>query len=455
MPETEADKVVEIPYTPRDVQLYLHNNLLRFNVIVAHRRLGKTVFTINELIKCAMTGINIAPRFAYIAPLYRQAKAVAWDFLKYYTSTIPDTKYNESELRVDLPNDARISLYGADNPDSLRGLGLDGVVLDEVAQMKPKLWSEVIRPTLSDRLGWAIFIGTPAGIDDFFELYKDAKDKPDWLRKKYPASQTGILSKEELAAARQTMSASAYAREYEVDFGAHDELGFDIRWLQYWKADKTHGMNKYILVDPANEKKANSDYTAMIVVGIGEDNNYYIIDILRDRLNLTERTASLFDLHRKYKPLGVAYEKYGKDSDIQHIEYVMEQENYRFKITPTAGNAKKVDRIKTLIPDFENGRVFLPFNILKRTGEGYMQDLVKDFIYEYRSFPVGKHDDMLDCLARINDPNLKIKSPANRVRNRPRRAITNYNPLGGSNKKNKIERDDYMNREFKRALIGG
>ena len=129
---------VTIPYSPRPLQRRLHENRARFAVYVCHRRFGKTVFAVNKLIKAACLNKLQAPRYAYIAPLFRQAKQVAWDYLKCYTSALPQTKVNESELRVDLINGARISLYGADNPDSLRGLYLDGVVLDEYAQMSPR-----------------------------------------------------------------------------------------------------------------------------------------------------------------------------------------------------------------------------------------------------------------------------------------------------------------------------
>jgi phage terminase large subunit-like protein len=131
-------------YEPRDHQLELHRVLKRFGVLVAHRRFGKTVFAIGHLVrKAGKCGLE-AGRFAYIAPFYRQAKAVAWDYLKRYTRGLPDATYHETELRCDLGNGARIALYGADDPDSLRGLYLDGVVLDEYAQMRPRVWSEVI-----------------------------------------------------------------------------------------------------------------------------------------------------------------------------------------------------------------------------------------------------------------------------------------------------------------------
>ena len=182
--------------------------------------MGKTVMCVNELIKSAMTTKRDRPRLAYIAPLYRQAKQVAWDYVKHFSGPIPGVSFNESELRADYPNGARISLYGADNPDALRGIYLDGVVLDEYAQMSPRLWGEVIRPALTDREGWAIFIGTPMGHNAFWELYDQAKSDPLWYAEVFRASETGILPREELDAARQQMGEDEYEQEFECSFTA-------------------------------------------------------------------------------------------------------------------------------------------------------------------------------------------------------------------------------------------
>lgn len=211
---------VTIPFEPRQSQIEVYKSLKRFSVLVCHRRWGKTVLCINKLISAALKNQKERPRYAYIAPLYKQSKAVTWDYLKHYTGVIPGVKYNESELRVDLPNGARITLYGADNPDSLRGIYLDGVVLDEFAQMSPKMWSEVIRPALADRLGWAIFIGTPMGHNAFYELLEYAKSQPNWYAAVFKASETGIIAQAELIAARAIMNIDEYEQEFECSFEA-------------------------------------------------------------------------------------------------------------------------------------------------------------------------------------------------------------------------------------------
>lgn len=207
-------------YQPRPLQAEIHRSLKRFSVLVCHRRFGKTVLCINELIDRALRNRLDRPRYAYLAPYYRQAKAVAWDYLKAYTAPIPGVEKNEAELRVDLPNEARIQLFGADNYDALRGIYLDGVVLDEYAQMPPKAWSEVIRPALSDREGFAVFIGTPKGRNAFCDLFEAARRDPAWFAMLYRASETGVLPKDELQANRLAMSPEEYAQEFECSFQA-------------------------------------------------------------------------------------------------------------------------------------------------------------------------------------------------------------------------------------------
>lgn len=192
----------------------------RFGVVVCHRRFGKTYWAINTLIHAALSTKKQEARYAYIAPFYKQSKQVAWDYFKQFTHVIPGVAYNEAELRIDLPNGARIRLYGGDNPDALRGIYLDGVVLDEVADMRPNVWGEVIRPTLADRLGWAVFIGTPRGIDLFYEIYQKALKQPDWFARVYRADETALIADEELAKAKAEMTEQQYAQEFLCDFNA-------------------------------------------------------------------------------------------------------------------------------------------------------------------------------------------------------------------------------------------
>jgi hypothetical protein len=207
-----------IPYKPREHQVAIHQATVdnRFTVAVCHRRFGKTVAAINELIKGSVDCKRESPRFAYIAPTYTQAKRVAWDYLLKYTEPL-EGKVNIAELRVDFW-DKRISLYGADNPDSLRGIYLDGVVLDEVGDMNPKIWNEIIRPALVDRQGWAMFIGTPKGANHFKDLRDRAETEDGWALLEFKASQTNIVSEAELQAARREMGDQKYDQEFECSF---------------------------------------------------------------------------------------------------------------------------------------------------------------------------------------------------------------------------------------------
>lgn len=219
---------IVIPYEPRLLQIEMHNKAKRFNAFCCHRRFGKTVWAINHLIKggveCYMRGKE-RPRLHYLAPLYSQAKRVAWDYLLHYTAPLPGRVVNTSELRVDFLDGCRIQLAGADNPDSLRGIYSDGVVLDEYAQMNPRVWTEILVPALSDRRGWAVFIGTPQGRDKFYDICMEAESKgklkkSDWFYAIHKASETGLISQEELDSAAEKMSPEEYAQEFECSWTA-------------------------------------------------------------------------------------------------------------------------------------------------------------------------------------------------------------------------------------------
>lgn len=210
-------------YTPRQHQAEIERSLARFSVLVCHRRFGKTALSINRLIRAACETKRPDWRGAYIAPLYKQAKTVVWDELKRYCGLGRDdctVKFHETELRADFENGSRIRLFGAENPDSLRGIYLDGVIFDEVAQMPYRVWSEVIRPALSDRKGWGLFIGTPQGKNALYRLWENAKRDPDWFAAMYRASETGIIAPEELAAAAREMAPEEYEQEFECSFTA-------------------------------------------------------------------------------------------------------------------------------------------------------------------------------------------------------------------------------------------
>jgi phage terminase large subunit len=217
----EGDTIrVRTGYVPRPQAIAFHARSERYACLVAHRRFGKTVAAINDLIRACYTTPLDNVRVAYIAPYLSQSKAIAWDYLLEYTAAIPDIKVNIAELRIDFPNGARIRLFGADNYNAMRGLYFDAVVLDEPADFPASAWPTVIRPALADRKGKATFIGTPKGKNEFWEIYNDAKDDPNWYCAMFKASETSILDEGELVEARRAMGDDRYEQEFECSFEA-------------------------------------------------------------------------------------------------------------------------------------------------------------------------------------------------------------------------------------------
>jgi phage terminase large subunit len=219
--------VVQIPYLPRPLQKDVGRLVIahRFVVLVCHRRFGKTVLGVNVNQQTATMCEKSRPRCAYIGPTYRQAKATAWDYMQFYARPIPGIVFNQSELRADYPNQGQCRIFGADNPDNLRGIYLDRAVLDEYGLHPAKTFSEVIGPTLVDRGGKALFLGTPNGKNQFFDIaqhakVEEAKGNADWAFREYKASQTGLLDAGYLASARAVMTEDEYQQEFECSFEA-------------------------------------------------------------------------------------------------------------------------------------------------------------------------------------------------------------------------------------------
>lgn len=217
-----APRPVQLPYIPRRAFLPFHERKERWACLVAHRRAGKTVAAVNDIIGAACTCPDRAPLFGYIAPFRSQAKAVAWDYLKYYAGPVTK-KVNESDLILTTLNDAEIRLFGADNADAMRGLGFNGLLCDEYGDFRPSVWGLVIRPTLADKQGWAVFMGTPKGRNQFYEIYDKAltgEDRKSWFVMNLRASQSGILSQTEILDMRKTQTEDQYLQEMECSFEA-------------------------------------------------------------------------------------------------------------------------------------------------------------------------------------------------------------------------------------------
>ena len=213
-------KEIDLPYNPRHAFLPFHDRTKRWACLVAHRRAGKTVAAVNDIIRAAIMYQGPNGLFGYVAPYMNQARRIAWDYFKYYAQPLTQDA-NESQMTLTLVNGVKISLFGADNADAMRGLGFSGIYLDEYGDFKPSVFGNVIRPALSDKQGWAVFAGTPKGKNQFWEIYETAQRSPaEWFLLRLPASQSGLLPEGELAAARAQLTEDQYLQEYECSFEA-------------------------------------------------------------------------------------------------------------------------------------------------------------------------------------------------------------------------------------------
>lgn len=331
---------VTIDYTPRHWQAVMHEKLTRFTCMVIHRRAGKTYFAVNELFKRVMTGKN-KPQVAYIAPTYKQAKQVSWEIIKATVSAVPGVKINESELRVDLPNGGRILVLGAENPDSLRGLYLDYVVLDEVAQMPQALWREIVRPALSDREGGALFIGTPKGKNFFHTIYVKGKSgDAEWSSILLTPANTNALSDKELASLKSELTEEEYEQEFECSFTAAIRGAYFKTQMARAEAD---GRIKRVPHDP--------DYPVVAAWDIGFDGtSIWYAQMILDELRIIDFDNFI-------------------DQDVPYCANVVKNKNYvyDYQILPhDAVKRSNVDRRKTVKGMLES--LGLKCRVAKRAG---------------------------------------------------------------------------------------
>ncbi len=299
-------------------------------------------------------------------------------------------------------------------------------VYDDVVTVDSVSGPDMIEKT-TDRWALSLNLGKPGGAErytgtryHFSDTYRAMMDRKAVDVRVFPATDTGdlegnpvLLTGLDIEKHRRNMGPYIFSAQMLLNPVADDAQGFVEKWLQYYEGENDgSGMNVYILVDAASEKKRSSDYTAMMVIGLGQDENYYWLDGIRDRLNLTERGQRLMELHRKWKPQVVGYEKYGLMADIEYINTLQEQQNYRFTIAELGGSMPKNDRIRRMVPIFEEGRFYWPRRMLRTNYEGKTVDLVNALLHEeYLPFPVGDHDDMMDAMARIEDEKLGKQWP--------------------------------------------
>tara|TARA_B100000963_G_scaffold273400_1_gene241585 strand:- start:1442 stop:2704 length:1263 start_codon:yes stop_codon:yes gene_type:complete len=317
-----------INYRPRKLVRSFHKRKERFAVIVAHRRFGKTVAAINDLIKTALTTERSKVRVAYIAPYYRQAKAIAWDYLLEYTQDIEGVSYNVAELRADFPNGARFRLFGADNYDAMRGLYFDSVVLDEPADFPANAWPTVIRPSLADRKGKATFIGTPKGKNEFWEIYNNAQNNDRWFCAMYKADETDILEKEELEEAKATMGEDRFAQEFLCSFEAAIQGAY---YAQEMKTAKEEERIINVPYDPAASVITSFD------LGIGDSTAIWFAQFVGQEIHLIDY----------YENSGVGLDHYAK---------VLHEKGYHYEshILPHDVQVKELGTGKSRLETLEN-----------------------------------------------------------------------------------------------------
>lgn len=317
-----------IQYRPRKLVKEFHKRQERFAVIVAHRRFGKTVAAINDLIRTALTTERKNVRVAYIAPYYRQAKAIAWDYLLEYTKDIEGVEYNVAELRADFPNGARFRLFGADNYDAMRGLYFDSVVLDEPADFPSNAWPTVIRPSLADRKGKATFIGTPKGKNEFWEIYNNAQKNKNWFCAMYKADETDILDKKELEEAKETMGEDRYAQEFLCSFEAAIQGAYYAVEMKKAKTDKRITSVPY---DPSVSVIVSYD------LGIGDSTALWFAQFVGQEIHLIDY----------YENSGVGLDHYAK---------VLSDKGYHYEahIMPHDVKVKELGTGKSRLETLEN-----------------------------------------------------------------------------------------------------
>lgn len=300
-------EVIEIDYTPRLQAREFHDRTERFAVLVAHRRFGKTVAAVNDLIRDALTIDLPNVRVAYIAPYLSQSKAVAWDYALEYTRDIPHIKVNHSELRIDFPNGARFRLFGADNYNAMRGLYFDAVVLDEMADFPASAWPTVIRPAIVDRKGRATIIGTPKGKNEFWEMYDYAKSHPEWWCRMFKASETNILDADELEEAKRTMGEDRYEQEFECSFEAAIQGAY---YAQEMKTATSDGRVTNVPYDPA------VGVTTAWDLGIGDSTAIFFAQYVGQEIRIIDY----------YESSGVGLDHYAKvlsEKGYHYVEHIL------------------------------------------------------------------------------------------------------------------------------------
>ena len=383
-------------------QLEIFNSTARFKVVSAGRRFGKSRLAAWILIIKALQ--SESKDVFYIGPTFQQAKDIMWNMLKellHDTDLIETTHENTATMK--LVNGRRISLKGSDRPDTLRGVGLAYVVLDEYASMKVEVWEQIIRPTLSDVKGGALFIGTPAGKNHFYDLFLEAEKDEDWEAFQYTSTDNPLIDPKEVEVAKRTMSTQAFRQEFEASFVSFTGGIFKNEWIKYDENEPEEG-NFVIAVDPAGfeavEKErglkgSKLDETAISIVKIHGD-KWWVKDILHGRWNIKETASKILQAAIENQATTVGIESGAlKNAILPYLQDEMRTQGRWVVITDvTHGGKKKADRITWALQGrLEHGKITFNRNT------NWNAELETQLI----EFPSkGTHDDIIDSLAYID-----------------------------------------------------
>ena len=385
-------------------QLEVAKSKARFRILVAGRRFGKTRLGTLLCLAKAMEGKNawwVAPTYAMALEGWKTVRDLAGKY---------GMEVKESEKTVYTKAGGFVTVRTADNPDRLRGAGLDLVVLDECAFIKEQTWKEVLRPTLTERKGGALFISTPKGIQNWFKrLYDEAENNPDWERWQFSSYDNPMIDRKELATAKKEIGSFLFSQEYEAEFVEQSGGLFKSEWLKYYTKETITEFNEngnyedYIYiktaessvrqkdlkimttVDLATSTKESADYTVVTTIGVDKNNNIYVLDVIRNRIEAPDVVKLLEQVYEKWNPLFIGVERAG--FQLALIQIIRRQTG--LPIVELKADRDKLSRALPLSAKMEAGMVFFPNDAL------WYSDLEKELL----QFPAGDHDDQVDSLA--------------------------------------------------------
>lgn len=381
-------------------QQTVYNDPARFKVVAAGRRTGKSRLAAWMLIINALQ--TTKGNVFYVAPTQGQARDIMWETLMELGHAVIVSSHINN-LQIKLVNGATISLKGGDRPETMRGVSLKFLVLDEYADIRPDVWEQILRPALADQKGTALFIGTPMGRNHFYELYKYASlgDDPSYAGWHYTSYDNPLLDPEEINAAKKSMSSFAFRQEFMASFEAMGSEMFKEDWVHFAE-DKTGDGDYYIAVDPAGfqdvskkkSKNSSLDNTAIAIVYVNEK-GWFVEDIIFGRWTLDETATKIFRAVKKYKPISVGIERgIAKQAIMSPLTDLMKKQSFFFRVEElTHGNQKKTDRVMWALQGrFENGLITL--------NKGEWNTTFLDELFQFPD-PLT-HDDLVDALAYID-----------------------------------------------------